>query len=532
MESSSPKNRSILVAYASEGGNSKSLAEDFAKRCQSLSLRVELFPLNALVEKDFAKSFVIYFVSTTGNGEFPANGRQFVDYFNSSEQTFDSLNYALFALGNRSYSQFCGAGKALLDALQTKQACSLHSPVFAADDFDQLYAPWALAVLAELTGLSLEGLESELDEFSKKPKASYQLLDRQCLTKERAEQQTYHLVLDPEEGGVQYMPGDVVSITPDNVSSKVNELIEVLQLPLDSQVKQGGVLFDLQTFLTTKVELTKINAALIKKTGAILSDWRLLTQASNAKKLQEMESQFDVYHWFQTYPIPMEHRIEWLSSLPVKAPRYYSVASESVLVENQLHLTVGLHQQVFQNETDVYYGLGSGALCRELGVGESVELSLEVHPNFHLQLEKPMIWVATGTGIAPFIGFLMQLSQIFPDSRPDITLYFGVRHPDEDFLYQAFLESCHEKGLIDLRMVFSRVEDKKQYVQHVMTQDIEKIADCTKKDGHVYVCGGTSMWEEVEVVLQHAILESCDSMEDAKGLWLKFIESRLHKDVY
>jgi len=526
------KSDSILIAYASEGGNSKALAEDFAKRCQSLSLGVEVLSLNGLIEQDFAKSSVICFVSTTGNGEFPVNGKQFVERFNALDQEFESLNYALFSLGSRSYSQFCGAGQSLHKALQTKQACSIQSPIFAGDDFHYLYAPWALAVLAELTGLSLQEVESELDEFAKKPKASYQLLTKVCLTSNAAQQKIYHLVLEPVNEGLNYTPGDVISIQPDNPVERVEAFIELLQLPLDAQVKRNGNFFSLKTYLTTQVEMTKINAELIKKTGALLSDWGLLTGASDANKLKQMESQFDVFHWFQAYTIPIEHRLEWLGSLPIKTPRYYSIASESGLVENQLHLTVGLQSQSFEGDSVSRFGLGSGTLCHDLNIGEPLDLSLEVHSNFHLQLEKPMVWVATGTGIAPFIGFLMQLSQMFPGSSSEVVLCFGVRHSAEDFLYRAFLESCHEQGLIELRMVFSREGRQKKYVQHVLSERVDELADCITKEGHVYVCGGASMWEEVEVVFQHAVFASCGSMEKAKQFWPLFSESQLHKDIY
>jgi len=315
-------------------------------------------------------------------------------------------------------------------------------------------------------------------------------------------------------------------------------MMDALHLSHDTQVIFNQQTFGLQDFLTTQVELSKIGAALIKKTGAILNDWGLLTKASNASGLASLQAQYDAVSWFKSYPIPVEQQLDWLTALAVKTPRYYSIASDSEMVENQLHLTVGLVPQSFKDSGESekrlpqQYGLGSGVLCQELDIGQSIELSLQVHPNFHLQLEAPMIWVATGTGIAPFIGFLMQLLQMFPGSRPKIILYFGVRHPEEDYLYQDFLESCRDQGVIDLRVVFSRAQQEKQYVQHKMVEQIDEVSTLIRQNGHVYVCGSEPMWDEVEGVLQHAVASGCENLEQAKSHWNQFVEASLHKDVY
>jgi len=523
---------SVFITYASEGGNAKLLAEDFAKRCQPFGLDTKLICLNDLIGQGFAKSRLICFVSTTGNGEFPMNGRDFYQQHESHVDELANMEYALFELGSRSYSNFCGAGKKLNDLFMQNSGAALTSPVYADEQFDVMYEPWALSLLSELTELDESELRSQMEAFARKPKAAYHLMHKMQLTSPESEQETYHLMFEAYEEGLAFKPGDVVSVVPENEHFRVKELISALQLTDDEIITFKGDEIELYDYLKTKVEISKINPALMKKTGALLNDWDLLSQASNDEKAQILIAKFDVLEWLKRYPLAKDQLHEWLSSLPEKTPRYYSVASDRD--DKQLHLCVGLKKQEYAEETDFLRhetGLGSGFLCESLESGETVEFELEVHPGFHLQTERPMIWVATGTGIAPFIGFLAKLAEVFPSERPEIRLYFGVRNPETDFLYQTFLQDCHEQGIIDLKMAFSRT-DSKAYVQDLMKNDLPELADSIAKQSHVYVCGSQPMWDEVETVLQHAVLQGCETMEQAQDQWIQFSNNRLHKEIY
>lgn len=532
--------KQVYIAYASEGGNAQNLAKDFAKRCESLSIQTNILPLNELSSQGFAKSRLICFVSTTGNGEFPTNGKHFLSSNAFQQQNLDSLEYALFALGNRSYSQFCGAGKVLLQALQSENAQPITQPVFADTEFHSIYANWALEVLTELSGVHIDDLASSLEAFAEKPKANYVLKNRIQLTDDSASKQTYHLMFEvAATSGIQrneplvYQPGDVVSLDVNNPESWVEHLLGELDLEADAEITFQQRTYSLQDYLTQKVELSKINAEMIKKTGALLNNWDLLLKASKEKDLNALISMHDIFSWWSEYPIDVAQKYEWLLSLPLKKPRYYSVASDSKSSANQIHLTVGLQdfKSKLDEETPIKYGLASGFLCKQIQPNQISELCLEAHPGFHLQMDKPMIWVATGTGIAPFIGFLNRIAQTFPTERPAITLYFGVRHSEQDFLYKALLEDCAEQGLIDLKMAFSR-QGEGCYVQDKLQMDIDILSTLIKEQGHVYICGSEVMWDSVENVLQHAVLQSSEDIEEAKQKWLHFSSYQLHKDVY
>lgn len=72
----------------------------------------------------------------------------------------------------------------------------------------------------------------------------------------------------------------------------------------------------------------------------------------------------------------------------------------------------------------------------------------------------------------------------------DTVLYFGCRKQDEDYLYKDELEQYANKGSLKLHVAFSREQDKKVYVTHLLEKNKDELWDVIgKKNGHIYVCG-------------------------------------------
>ncbi|MDG6774732.1 flavodoxin family protein [Thiomicrorhabdus sp. ZW0627] len=152
---------SAYIVYASDGGKTKALAEDFTRHCRALSLNVRLLSLNDLSEANFAKSCVIFFIGSRGNGEFPSNGEAFLDSAQFAKSDLSSMRYALFALGSRFYGKRTWAGRKLYLAFKSEQACSIMPPVFAEDEVQESYRRWASRLLSELSGSPVPDLVSE-----------------------------------------------------------------------------------------------------------------------------------------------------------------------------------------------------------------------------------------------------------------------------------------------------------------------------------------------------------------------------------
>ncbi|HJV51712.1 MAG TPA: N-acetylglucosamine transferase, partial [Noviherbaspirillum sp.] len=133
-------------------------------------------------------------------------------------------------------------------------------------------------------------------------------------------------------------------------------------------------------------------------------------------------------------------------------------------------------------------GLASGQLTR-LEPGQRMRGFLRRHPGFHVnQNRAPLILIGAGTGVGPLAGFIRSNA-----SRRPIHLFFGLRHPDSDFLYRHELSRWQAEGkLAHLSVAVSRGE-RPQYVQDALRQSAPRIVEAIRQGGRVMVCGGRDM---------------------------------------
>ena len=69
-------------------------------------------------------------------------------------------------------------------------------------------------------------------------------------------------------------------------------------------------------------------------------------------------------------------------------------------------------------------------------------------------------------------------------------LYYGCRKRSEDYLYPDELETYEKNGtLTKLNLAFSRDQEEKFYVTHILKKDGNMIWNLIKEGGHIYVCG-------------------------------------------
>ena len=119
-------------------------------------------------------------------------------------------------------------------------------------------------------------------------------------------------------------------------------------------------------------------------------------------------------------------------------------------------------------------------------------------PLGRFNLKKPLpahlIYVATGTGIAPFRSMILQLFKDGTDRH--IWLIFGNRY-ESDILYHDEWEDLAKKhsNFHYLPTVSRPVNWKgeKEYVQKVLAKSIR-----STENSHVYICGLTNMINEVQ----------------------------------
>ncbi len=131
--------------------------------------------------------------------------------------------------------------------------------------------------------------------------------------------------------------------------------------------------------------------------------------------------------------------------------------------------------------------------------GDSVEMSAPLGFFVVRDPSKEAVFIATGTGIAPFRAMASDyLSQ--PHSK-QLTLLFGVRHQQTIYYREDFDALAGQYRNFRFWPTLSRPEPSwTGRTGHVQTHLLEAIGD--RRDPDVYICGLKAMVDDVRAILK------------------------------
>ncbi len=146
--------------------------------------------------------------------------------------------------------------------------------------------------------------------------------------------------------------------------------------------------------------------------------------------------------------------------------------------------------------------------------------------------------IGPGTGLAPFRGFLQERAALRARGQAvgPALLFFGCRHPRQDFIYEDELRAFAEQGVARLFACFSRVAgEQKAYVQDQIRQQREDVWKLIQQGAVIYVCGDASrMAPDVRRAFAAIYREETGTDARAAEVWLDGLiaESRYLVDVW
>ena len=220
---------------------------------------------------------------------------------------------------------------------------------------------------------------------------------------------------------VEYEPGDSLAIVPQNRKTVVDVIIRLTgvdrNLMLTTDKHNGTV----EELLTKELNVCYLLTSTIKSyaeiTGQGIPDTRM-----------------DLKDLLRIYPVKdAAQGAEVLKLLKSIAPRLYSISSSPAAHEGELHLTVGKHAFLLQDEQ--HFGLCS-EFMGELSTGTAIRFYIHKNRAFKLPAaDKDIIMIGPGIGIAPYRSFIAERDAGGATGRS--WLFFGDRNFTTDFLYQT-----------------------------------------------------------------------------------------------
>ncbi|KAI6645703.1 NADPH--cytochrome P450 reductase [Oopsacas minuta] len=140
----------VQILYGSQKGQAQAIAEEVLETGrQEFSLQVDIACLSqpGSFERLKIGGFVVFIVSTTGEGEPPDTVRKFWRLIKNrglSNNLLSNLRFALLGLGDSNYANFCAMGKNLNQRLLSLGAIPFFAPGFADDGtgLEVVVDPW------------------------------------------------------------------------------------------------------------------------------------------------------------------------------------------------------------------------------------------------------------------------------------------------------------------------------------------------------------------------------------------------------
>jgi len=530
----------LTVLYASESGNAEMLAMKSKKLAQKNGIDAKVFDM-ADVEVDIlkkAKNLLIY-AATWGEGDPPGRAVDFYEALMGDDAPrIEGVNFAVLALGDTAYVQFCATGKAIDERLEALGGKRIADRVDLDLDFAKGAADWTEGALKTLAPADVDisatvvhvdfsgaGQLAEDGEpvYTAENPLEAEIATLVDLNGTGSTRETWHVELAADAPGFTYLPGDAIGVLPENDPDLAIELAEAVGLGADGNVVQA---------LREKYDVTTLSRPLVdayaKLTNrpdiAALAEPEKFTAFADDRQLIDL---FEIY----SEKLKPEQLYALLRPLP---GRLYSVASSLAAHPGEAHILVGAVRWNSHGKTRK--GVASTYLADHCKMGDKVRIY--VKPNRHFRIPddpaRPMIMIGSGTGVAPYRAFLEE--RIEHGGAGKSWLFFGERNYTYDFLYQLEWQEYLESGDLNrIDVAFSRDQPEKIYVQHRMWERRAQILDWIEDGAHIYVCGDEKgMGRDVDVMLQRILADAARGDDEAGRAKLKELtkSGRYQRDVY
>ncbi len=547
----------LLILYGSQTGSAEGLAKKLAKESPAHGLEAKILEANACGLDVLAQTERLLFVTSTwGEGDAPDNANNLLAALSAADAPkLEKLSFSVLALGDKNYSDFCGAGKKFDATFEKLGAKRVHERVDCDLDYESAAKGWMAAVLPLLGQLGeapAPSLPADSTTTAAVPKEASapaakahsrttpfpaRLLVNRSLTGEGSGKEVRHFAISLAESGLSYEAGDALGVIPANCPALVSDVLAALGCDGEEAVKSpDGSETSFRNALLRHYGITQPTSGLLEAIAerAQSADLKNFLAPANKAALEKHLHGREVMDFLVAHPLARFTPPEFVALLRKLNPRLYSIASSPKAHPGEVHLCVGIVR--YDAHGRGRKGVCSTFLADRVEGETAVPVFTQVAHGFRLpaNLDTPVIMVGPGTGIAPFRAFLEERQATAARGRN--WLFFGDQKRSTDFLYRDELETMFQNGVLTkLDLAFSRDKAEKIYVQHRMTEHAKELWSWLEEGAHFYVCGDAKrMAKDVDLAL-HELIQTAGgkSAEQAKEYVAALkTAKRYQRDVY